>query len=497
MGGMAGDIYGSMAEGVSNASCVVCFMSQKYQESDNCKLELKFAKQSGVPIVPVMAESTKGWRPSGWLGIVVAGALWTPLRSDGEFESNVRSLVEQIKGAVPSSGDGQFEDGDDVYDEEEDSGSELRAELERLRKQITATDDKAATKDAATYDPDAPAELPVGVPELPGDFRRTETIETLQQKLLRSSKPTKVGFWGMGGIGKTVTGAAIVRDDDVRDHFDQIVWLPLGQTPVMEKLQSSASEQLIGKPIEPNLSEEEKHAALREAFKGKRVLLALDDLWEEEHQGHLNFVDESCGSRVLISTRIRHLLSDCFSVEIDKPSVGDSIKILMAAAELPRTDRAPSEAGEIVELCGRLPLALVMAGKLILELDVGTEWEGITSILREELRGNEQASSREQGVIRASLAGLKGSERDRTGSRKLFQLFGLVPEDTACPLECLQLMYDAVYETSKPTSILHIRKWLKILIDRSLVLGTVDRASLHDLVLDFTIGMHEKAELAV
>ena len=38
-GGMGEDIYDSMAEGVSNASVVVCFMSQKYQESDNCKLE--------------------------------------------------------------------------------------------------------------------------------------------------------------------------------------------------------------------------------------------------------------------------------------------------------------------------------------------------------------------------------------------------------------------------------------------------------------------------
>ena len=219
-------------------------------------------------------------------------------------------------------------------------------------------------------------------------------------------------------------------------------------------------------------------------------------MWEEDHGAHLNFVDASSGSRVLISTRIRHLLSDAFSVEIDKPSVSDSIKILMAAAELPSTDRAPSEAREIVELCGRLPLALVMAGKLILELEVGSKWDGITSILREELRGDEEAASREQGVIRASLAGLKGSERDKTGARNLFKLFGLVPEDTTCPLECLQLMYDAVYETSKATSILHIRKWLKLLIDRSLVLGTVDRASLHDLVLDFTIGMHSKSELA-
>eukprot|EP01052_Picozoa_sp_SAG31_P034448 SAG31_NODE_4028_length_3651_cov_36.316160_3_plen_751_part_00 len=37
-GGMGSDIYESMAEGVSNASVVVCFMSQKYQDSQNCKL---------------------------------------------------------------------------------------------------------------------------------------------------------------------------------------------------------------------------------------------------------------------------------------------------------------------------------------------------------------------------------------------------------------------------------------------------------------------------
>ena len=41
-GGMKSDIFDSMAEGVSNAACVICFMSQKYQDSDNCALELKF-----------------------------------------------------------------------------------------------------------------------------------------------------------------------------------------------------------------------------------------------------------------------------------------------------------------------------------------------------------------------------------------------------------------------------------------------------------------------
>ena len=37
-GGMAGDIYDSMAAGVSNAAVVVAFLSQRYQGSENCQV---------------------------------------------------------------------------------------------------------------------------------------------------------------------------------------------------------------------------------------------------------------------------------------------------------------------------------------------------------------------------------------------------------------------------------------------------------------------------
>jgi hypothetical protein len=43
----------SMAAGVSGSAVVLCFMSEAYQNSENCKLELKFARQQGIPIVPV------------------------------------------------------------------------------------------------------------------------------------------------------------------------------------------------------------------------------------------------------------------------------------------------------------------------------------------------------------------------------------------------------------------------------------------------------------
>ncbi len=68
------------------------------------------------------------------------------------------------------------------------------------------------------------------------------------------------------------------------------------------------------------------------------------------------------------------------------------------------------------------------------QLGLGSDWSGLTDILDEELRQNEQASS-EQRVIKASLAGLKGSARDKSGVNQLFALFALVPEDTVRKFE--------------------------------------------------------------
>lgn len=94
-GGVQSDIYESMASGVQNAAVMVCFMTQEYEDSPNCALELKFvsplldsycspflptfsspriclicrlklelqAKQSGVPIVPVLMQ--QGYTAAG------------------------------------------------------------------------------------------------------------------------------------------------------------------------------------------------------------------------------------------------------------------------------------------------------------------------------------------------------------------------------------------------------------------------------------------------
>eukprot|EP01052_Picozoa_sp_SAG31_P018376 SAG31_NODE_1298_length_8922_cov_18.816956_8_plen_86_part_00 len=75
-----------------------------------------------------------------------------------------------------------------------------------------------------------------------------------------------------------MTGAAIIRNEDVRQFFDILVWLPLGQTPMIVKLQNLCHMQCTGKELSADLSSEERQQALQQAMKGKRVLLCLDDL---------------------------------------------------------------------------------------------------------------------------------------------------------------------------------------------------------------------------
>eukprot|EP01048_Picozoa_sp_COSAG05_P015614 COSAG05_NODE_1900_length_3858_cov_2.298218_1_plen_899_part_10 len=448
-GGMGVDVYESMAEGVSNASVLVCFMSQKYQESTNCMLEVKFAKQSGIEIVPVLMEGG-GWKATSYLGLLTAGALWTPLYDEATFENNVQMLHGQL---VKVIGRHAVELEGEVGLDLAVTVSEAHEELERLREEVAAAGTQAhgtVPTAAMMSDPSQPATIPAGVPKLPARFQPTEQILELTRLVLSTApiemaKP-RVGFFGMGGIGKTVTGAAIVRNEDVRLHFDGIVWLPLGQTPMIAKLQNLCHMQCTGKELSAELSSEEKKQALQQAMAGKKILLCLDDLWEEVHETELNFADVDAGSKVLISTRIKGLLAEAHQVEVGLPSMADSARMLLAAAgvEDVAEQSTPSGVGEIVELCGRLPLALGIAGRLAASLGlVGTnDWGGMIGVLKEELRESHSGGT-EEGMIRASLRGLKGSAAEQESVKALLLMFALVPEDTHCPLEVLLLMFQA------------------------------------------------------
>jgi hypothetical protein len=319
-GGMNSDIFDSMAEGVSGSNIVAAFMTQKYQDSQNCKLEAKFAATQKIPIIPVMLQAD--WQATGWLGILTAGALWVPLHNQSAFEGGVDNLFDQIQKVAISRLEAKPHAHANTHTPTEGSNatlSALRSELNQLR--LTMAQQQSETDvDVQTS---AFAPVPAEVPQLPSTFRFTMDMQELKTLLLQGGSETsrtvtlssqqtteasgRVSAYGMGGIGKTMLTAGLCRDNDVRTHFDAILWVTLGQLPNILRLQQLLYLQVAGTEPPANSTTEALKESLRQKMAKKKVLLVLDDVWESAHEAALNTVDAT-SSKTLVTTRIKNLV---------------------------------------------------------------------------------------------------------------------------------------------------------------------------------------------
>ena len=160
----------------------------------------------------------------------------------------------------------------------------LRQELDALRLQLTTTS-AAVAHGTAT---DGLANVPGEVPPIRSNLQSTQGMQAAKETLLAetgaqavavSSKGAaagaKVGAFGMGGIGKTIMAAWICRDEDIRKHFDVILWITLSQTPNVPKLMSLMMLQATGSEFPSGLETppEEAKELLTQALRGKKSLL--------------------------------------------------------------------------------------------------------------------------------------------------------------------------------------------------------------------------------
>jgi len=242
----------------------------------------------------------------------------------------------------------------------------------------------------------------------------------------------------------------------------------------------------------PSWVEEERDAVqeLKQAATGVKVLLVLDDCWEEKHAKLLNCVDADAGSACVITTRIRNLGDGEISCGL--LSDEESLALLLTSAGLENLiDNPPAAAREAVECCGRLALALPMAGGMIRELDDVWETE-LVPLLKGELS---ESLSVEGSIVNASFRCVEKSQR--AGVESLFICFGSFAEDEVVPAAALDLLTGVICKrASIPTaSKVKTRKWLSLLLKGSLLSGsTAKGVSVHDLVRDVMIERAEAAE---
>ncbi|CAL9092836.1 unnamed protein product, partial [Musa textilis] len=252
-----------------------------------------------------------------------------------------------------------------------------------------------------------------------------------------------IAIVGMGGLGKTTLAQLVSNDERVKSHFSLTMWKDVGRDFNPTKLMESVLEQATENPI--NISETELvQRELRKALAGKRFLLVLDDVWNEDQLKweELKAVlqeSEAKGSKIVVTTRSLKVSSIMGSSTPHRlqPLSDDACWSLFRRFAFTDGEERHSlvEIGkEIVKKCGGVPLAAISLGGLLRFKRDEDAW---VSVLNSEIWQLEDDEDRIMAALRLSYDDL-----DRR-SKQCFAFCSLFPKNSQMETENLVQLWVA------------------------------------------------------
>jgi tetratricopeptide (TPR) repeat protein len=170
---------------------------------------------------------------------------------------------------------------------------------------------------------------------------------------------------GMGGIGKTALAvrlAYLIRDEyPDGQHFLDLRGFTPGQDPMTSAHALDVLLRSIGVPLEQVPPDEESRVACwRSQMADRRMLVVLDNAVDEDQ---IRPLLPGAGKALLIVTSRRHLsgLEGTSSLFLDVLPRPDALALFQRVVGRSLTEADRVVATEVVDLCGRLPLAVRIA----------------------------------------------------------------------------------------------------------------------------------------
>ena len=245
-------------------------------------------------------------------------------------------------------------------------GNSLDVELVKIAKEILEITQNGAPRPQPQGSAD-PSKLPIlaalhQLPTPPADFTgRQEDLDFLRSNLAQGGTGAIFGLRGIGGVGKT--SLALKLAEELKPRFpDAQLYLDLkGVDPHPLTPAQALTHAIRAFHPETRLPESEAELAVlyRSVLDGKRVLLLMDNAARKEQVEPL-IPPSTC--LLLVTSRFHFALPGLVDRDLDKMPERDAKDLLLRIA--PRIGDA---ADEIAFLCGRLPLALRLAGSALAE----------------------------------------------------------------------------------------------------------------------------------
>ncbi|XP_026428155.1 putative disease resistance protein At1g50180 [Papaver somniferum] len=313
-----------------------------------------------------------------------------------------------------------------------------------------------------------------------------------------------ISIVGMGGVGKTTLAKRAYNDDIVMQNFETCAFVYVSQTYIVKDLLRSIMKKFFSVSNE----EEVSCSRLYNYLQGNKYLIVLDDIWDTDAWDGLKsaFPDEKNGSRVLLTTRHKHVAryadSSCSSnihelgviTEFDQ-SWELFLKKTFPSSSSSQQPVCPKEleylGKQMVEKCHGLPLAIVVLGSLLSSKERSEhEWSRVNDSVNWHLsQGNDAYKC--SGILALSYYDLPYF------LKPCFLYMSLFPEDSEIRATKLYQYWIAegfVQKRDQQTPEDVAEDYLVELISRSLIQidrfrcdGRVKTCRIHDLLRDLAI----------
>ncbi|KAJ4718613.1 Disease resistance protein [Melia azedarach] len=264
--------------------------------------------------------------------------------------------------------------------------------------------------------------------------RNKKTMEEIW-KFLMSDNVTKIGVYGMGGVGKTTILKHINnRLQEESKTFNVVIWVTVSQSLDLIELQNKiagALDQELGE-IDDKVKRAGKLSRMLKE-KGKFVLI-LDDVWEELSLEEVGIPEptEDNGCKLVITTRSRDVCHSmgCAEVRVQPLTEEEALDLFLdkIGHDVLEVPTLKEIVVSVVEECAGLPLAIVTVASCMRGVDKIHEWRNALNELSGNVRSVKGADARVFGQLEFSYNRLKDKK-----VQHCFLYCALYPEDFTIP----------------------------------------------------------------
>ncbi|XP_030965414.1 putative disease resistance RPP13-like protein 1 [Quercus lobata] len=191
---------------------------------------------------------------------------------------------------------------------------------------------------------------------------------------------------GMGGLGKTTLAQLVYNDDEVSHYFDLKAWVCVSEDfdivrVTREILQSFTSESCNDNNLEL------LQVKLKGKLSGKKFLLVLDDVWNENYDDWTRlrcpFEFGAPGSKIIVTTRndrVSSIMGNTQAYKLNKLSDDACLVVfiqnILGTADFSAYPELQEFGPKILERCQGLPLAAKALGGLLRTIHCD-EWKNV------------------------------------------------------------------------------------------------------------------------